>query len=198
MTSDFDSRLATAAARRADARRTAHSSPPREVPILERLGRMAISAHRVADERSVCGEILMDVDREIWRPARAPGYLDLLIADHGHEGTIAVVLTRFVVDGGADVAGLLDHACVEARDLPEWDEQEVTRAAADFRTEGASLQTGTYVGDGETWFCAIRYAAYRRGNVGYLLHVTGTAPAREGAEFRRAIAATIGSARLDD
>ncbi|MDL9947908.1 hypothetical protein QSJ19_20455 [Gordonia sp. ABSL11-1] len=169
-----------------------------EIPILDRLERMAIAASRVTDERTIPGEILVDVDRDIWRGANAPGYLRLFIADHGNEGTIAIVLTRFVVDHGVSVPGLIDHAFVEARALPEWNENEATRTQPGFRTEGSSMQTGTYAGDEQTWFCAIRYAAYRRGSVAYLLHATGTAPAREGATFRRSIASAVSSVRFDD
>ena len=169
-----------------------------EIPILDRLERMSISANRVADEASIPGEVVVELDRDIWRPATAPGYLKLFIADRGNEGTIAIVLTRFIVDHLVDVSSLLDHACVETRSLPEWDEHEVTRTPAGYRTEGTSLQTGTYLGDDQRWFCAMRYAAYRRGNVAYLLHAAGTAPAREGAEFRGAIARGVGTVALDD
>lgn len=168
------------------------------VPILERLERMSISANRVTDECSVPGEVTVELDADVWRPATAPGYFKLFIADRGNEGTIAIVLTRFIVDHLVDVASLLDHACVETRSLPDWVEQEMTRTSAGYRTEGTSLQTGTYIGDEQTWFCAMRYAAYRRGNVAYLLHAAGTAPAREGAEFRGAIARAVGTVALDD
>ncbi|MYR08902.1 hypothetical protein GTV32_22450 [Gordonia sp. SID5947] len=159
---------------------------------------MAVAASRVTDERSIPGEVLIDVDRDIWRRANAAGYLHLFIADHGNDGTVAVVVTRFVVDHGADVSRLIDHAFVEPRALPEWSENEATRTQPGFRTEGSSMQTGTYVGDDQTWYCAIRYAAYRRGNVAYLLHTTGTAPAREGETFRRSIASAVSSVRFED
>ncbi|AZG48532.1 LpqN/LpqT family lipoprotein [Gordonia insulae] len=182
----------------ARARRLDDPVQPDATPILERLQRMAIVARRVTDELSIPGEVLIDVDTDIWRSATAPGYLRLFIADHGNEGTIAIVLTRFVIDHGVAVPDLIDHAFVEARSLPDWQEAEATRAQPGFRTEGSSMQTGTYVGDDQTWYCAIRYAAYRRGNVAYLLHATGTAPAREGAAFRRSIAAAVSSVRFDD
>ncbi|MEE3850875.1 LpqN/LpqT family lipoprotein [Gordonia sp. LSe1-13] len=169
-----------------------------ESPILDRLAQMAISASRVTDLETIPGEILVDIDAETWSSVTAPGYLRLFLAGHGHDGTVAVVLTRFLVDHGVIVPDLLDHAFVEARALPAWDESEATRTQPGFRTEGSSMQAGTYIGDDATWFCAIRYAAYRRGNVAYLLHATGTAPAREGAAFRRAIAAVVGSVRFDD
>ena len=182
----------------ARARRAPDSAEGDATPILDRLERMSVVASRVTDERSIPGEVLADVDTDVWRSANAPGYLRLFIADHGNEGTIAVVLTRFVVDHGVSVPALIDHAFVEARALPDWHEDEATRTQPGFRTEGSSMQTGTYAGDEQTWFCAIRYAAYRRGNVAYLLHATGTAPAREGKGFRRSIAAAVSSVRFDD
>ncbi|MFC4745483.1 LpqN/LpqT family lipoprotein [Gordonia hankookensis] len=182
----------------ARARRIDRSHDGDETPILERLERMAVTASRVTDERSIPGEVLIDVDRDVWRRATAPGYLQLFIADHGNDGTVAVVVTRFVVDHGADVSRLIDHAFVEPRALPGWTENEATRTQPGFRTEGSSMQTGTYVGDDQTWYCAIRYAAYRRGNVAYLLHATGTAPAREGDMFRRSIASAVSSVRFED
>ncbi|MFW0784152.1 hypothetical protein AAFP35_06485 [Gordonia sp. CPCC 206044] len=181
----------------AQARRP-RASARETIPILDRLQRMAVSANRVVDERSVPGEILVDIDADTWRSATAPGYLRLFIADHGNDGTIAIVLTRFVVDHAVVIGDLIDHAFVEARGLPEWHELEATRTQPGFRNEGSSMQTGTYVGDDQTWYCAIRYAAYRRGNVAYLVHATGTAPAREGATFRTSIAAAVSTVRLDD
>ncbi|MED5799676.1 LpqN/LpqT family lipoprotein [Gordonia sp. Z-3] len=169
-----------------------------DIPILDRLAQMSVSASRVTDADTIPGEILVDVDDDTWSSVLAPGYLRLYLAGHGHDGTIAIVLTRFVIDHAVAVSELMDHAFVEARSLPEWDESEATRTQPGFRTEGSSVQSGTYVGDDETWFCAIRYAAYRRGNVAYLLHATGTAPAREGAAFRRSITAAVSSVRFDD
>lgn len=180
------------------ARHEAPSEDCEHTPILERLERMAVSASRVIDDRSIPGDVLLDAADDIWRTATAPGYLRLYIADHGGDGTIAVVLTRFIVDHGSEVADLLDHAFVEARTLPDWQEQVADREPAGFRTEGATTQTGTYRSDDETWFCTIRYAAYRRGNVAYLLHATGSAPVREGDDFRRAIATAVRTVRFED
>ncbi|MDY6807849.1 MAG: hypothetical protein SW127_02415 [Actinomycetota bacterium] len=173
-------------------------APATDIPILDRLAQMSVSASRVTDADTIPGEILVGVDEDTWSSVLAPGYLRLYLAVHGHEGTIAIVLTRFVIDHGVAVCDLMDHAFVEARSLPDWAESEATRTQPGFRTEGSSMQSGTYVGDDETWFCAIRYAAYRRGNVAYLLHATGTAPAREGEAFRRSIAAAVSSVRFDD
>ncbi|MGK2317088.1 hypothetical protein [Gordonia rhizosphera] len=170
----------------------------RDIPILDRLRRMAVSASRVVDERSIPGEVVIDLDAGCWRSTSAAGYLRLFVADHCHDGTIAVVLTRFVVDHPIAVSGLIDHAFTETRSLPDWREQEATRTQPGFRTEGSSMQTGTYLGDDQIWFCALRYAAYRRGNVAYLLHATGTAPAAEPASFRASIAAAVSSVRFED
>ena len=167
------------------------------VPILDRLTRMAVSAHRVTDPRSVPGEITIDLD-DAWQAAQSPGCLRLFVAGNGCEGTIAIVLTRFIVDHHTDLGALLDHAPVEARALPGWDEDDVVTTARGFRTEGASLQTGTYLDLGERRFCALRYEVFARGNVAYLVHTTGIVPLREGRELCREVVAAVSSVGLDD
>ena len=108
------------------------------------------------------------------------------------------MLTRFIVDHHTDLPALLDHAPVEARALPDWVEDDVVTTPRGFRTEGASLQTGTYLDTGERTFCALRYEVFARGNVAYLVHTTGLVPLRAGREFCREIVTAVSSVRLDD
>ncbi|OBA38130.1 MULTISPECIES: hypothetical protein [Gordonia] len=185
------------AARRRRSSEAARSAADAPVPILDRLTRMAVSAHRVTDPMSVPGEITIDLD-DAWQAAQSPGCLRLFVAGNGCEGTIAIVLTRFIVDHHTDLGALLDHAPVEARALPDWDEDDVVTTARGFRTEGASLQTGTYLDLGERRFCALRYEVFARGNVAYLVHTTGIVPLREGRELCREVVAAVSSVGLDD
>ena len=187
----------TRAAHRRRLTETVVSAPGTTIPILERLTRMAVSAHHVTDPMSVPGEITIDLD-DSWQAAQSPGCLRLFVSGHGSEGTIAIVLTRFIVDHHTDLSALLDHAPVEARALPDWVEDDVVATPRGFRTEGASLQTGTYLDTGERRFCALRYEVFARGNVAYLVHTTGLVPLRAGREFCREIVTAVSSVRLDD
>ncbi|WP_431817623.1 hypothetical protein [Gordonia jacobaea] len=187
----------TAATRRRRSAESARSAADAPVPILDRLTRMAVSARRVTDPMSVPGEITIDLD-DAWESAQSPGCLRLFVAGNGCEGTIAIVLTRFIVDHHTDLGALLDHAPVEARALPDWDEDDVVTTPRGFRTEGASLQTGTYLDLGERRFCALRYEVFARGNVAYLVHTTGIVPLREGREFCREVVGAVSSVGLDD
>lgn len=187
----------TRAAHRRRSTESVVCDPGTTIPILERLTRMAVSAHRVTDPMSVPGEIVIDL-ADSWQTAQSPGCLRLFVAGHGSEGTIAIVLTRFVVDHHTDLTALLDHAPVEARGLPDWVEDDVVTSPRGFRTEGASLQTGTYLDSGERRFCALRYEVFARGNVAYLVHTTGLVPLREGREFCSEVVTAVCSVGLDD
>ncbi|WP_158607799.1 LpqN/LpqT family lipoprotein [Nocardia panacis] len=144
------------------------------------LSDLADSVYRVTDSATLPGRVSLDLDADTWveLDARQAGYLHVFARkperpQPGFGTNIVVVCTRVILD--AELGAVLDHAFTESRRLPTWREERATRMPAANRHSGWTFQSGTYSDNARTLYTATRYAVYQRGNVGYLLQVTGTA-----------------------
>lgn len=173
--------------------------------LYDRLERMAVSQSRVVDRRTLAGDIRIQMD-DIGYRADPSGaqlgliglYLEQQVSERGFTDNIAVILTRFVVDATVEVNDLFDHAFAEARALPDWTEQRADRYPISTRTQGATLQAGSYRRDTGTWLYTVnKFEVYQRSNVVYLLQCTGTTISMDLAKWSTLID-TVTSARFDD
>lgn len=176
-----------------------------EWSIYERLHRMAVSHARVVDPRTIAGDVRLDVDPARFRPDPSGFKLGFFALFSAYQGTetafrdnVAVVLTRFIVDSTVDVNDLFDHAFVEARSLPDWTEQRADRYPITSRTQGASIQAGSFRDPAGQWLYAVsKYELYQRANVACLLQCTGTTSSEDVSTWTALIDA-VSSARIDD
>ncbi|MVU81594.1 hypothetical protein GPX89_30685 [Nocardia sp. ET3-3] len=145
------------------------------------LNSIAHQPHRIVDPSIIPGRILIDLDPTVWAEfdGRDAGYLMVFAAENEppqqFRTNLVVVLTRAIVNSGVDLfTTVIGHAFTEARGLPGWEEERVLTCLPEYRHSGWSIQSGTYRADDLTLYTVTRYAAYERGNIAYLLQVTGT------------------------
>ncbi|MGV9709991.1 LpqN/LpqT family lipoprotein [Gordonia sp. NPDC003424] len=172
--------------------------------IYDRVALMAVSQARVIDGRTVAGKVHIDLDASWQEQLTDPeaGLLKTFIAADSMPGcfrdNVVVILTRFIVDATVDVNDLLDDAFAEARALPEWMEQRADRSPISDRTEGSTIQSGSFHDPDAGWlFTVTSYVLYQRANVVYLLQCTGTTASTTATDWSTVIKA-VQSCRLDD
>jgi len=166
---------------------------------------MAVSHARVTDPRTVAGDVRLDIETAGFRPDPSGSQLGMFALFTTVQGiepdfkdNLAIVLTRFVVDSTVDVNDLFDHAFVEARSLADWTEQRADRYPITSRTQGASIQAGSYRDSAGRWLYTVnKYEVYQRANVAYLLQCTGTTVSQDISTWSTLIDA-VSSVRFDD
>ena len=166
--------------------------------IYRALDEVAISSHRVTNPRSIPGKIedlppsgqWAEVDHTpegvlyAWR--RTEPHRLVRWRTRGYQSSISVALTRIIYDDQLAFSHVIDRGFDDARELPGWTETAARASWNPLLLCNHSMQSGTYLDDtGNTLHTATAYTTYARGNVGYLLDVTGTTSAgdRDGADL---------------
>ncbi|EON30620.1 hypothetical protein GTC6_21810 [Gordonia terrae C-6] len=164
---------------------------------------MAVVQSRVTDPRTLAGDVQLAIGANYRADPSGTdiGLLGLYFAENPAEplfkDNVALILTRCVVDATVDVNDLFDHAFAEARALSDWTEQRADRFPISTRTQGSTVQAGSYRHNGAWLFTVNKFEAYQRGNVVYLLQCTATTASTELATWSTLID-TVVSARFDD